>query len=153
MQLAWSHLGSYSGLIAILAISGCSGSGDSIVPVSGTITVNGKPAANLLVQFNPVPRGMNGPASRGFTDEAGHYTLQTTVGRFKKGAWIGEHRVTIFGAESVPNFEFWSPPPGPPGEPQPQPTEPLPAVSVPRASQPFTFEVPTGGTRSADFSF
>ena len=67
-----------------------------IVPVSGKITVDGRPGADLLVLFEPLSSG-DGSANQGSigaTDVQGIFTLVTMLDR-NVGAMVGEHRVRI----------------------------------------------------------
>lgn len=88
-------------LAALMALAGC---GDSLnlVPVSGTVTYNGKPVEGANVTFMPE----TGPIGTGTTDASGKYTL-TTEG--KPGAVVGKHGVMInkssavAGASSAPS--------------------------------------------------
>jgi hypothetical protein len=130
-----------SGLLTLLAL-GCSG--ERIVPVSGRITLDGRPLANGVVNFQPVAQYQGhdpGPGSYGKTDAQGYYTLRV-VGRDHKGAVVGTHRVQITGyAGAVPKVTSDS---------NPQ----LPPQLVPRwynSETQLTCEVPRGGTDHADF--
>ena len=60
-----------------------------LAPVSGTVTLDGQPLPKAAVTFRPA----EGRASRGFTDEKGHYELIYI--RDIRGAQIGSHTVTI----------------------------------------------------------
>src|SRR5439155_21810734 len=63
---------------AVLITTGC-GSGNKVVPVSGTVTLDGKPLANAHVAFQPeAPKGSQnaGVGSYGVTDASGKYTLK-----------------------------------------------------------------------------
>jgi hypothetical protein len=63
-------------------------------PVEGTVTMAGKPLANVIVVFWGDPEsGANMPLSSGCTDAAGHYRLHTDQG--DDGAVVGRHRVCI----------------------------------------------------------
>ena len=73
---------------------GC-GSG-KFAPVSGTVTMNGKPLAGALVIFSPIAKEGSidaGPGSSGKTNDKGEYTLTSDTGR--TGALVGKHRVSI----------------------------------------------------------
>ncbi len=92
------------GGIILLCFVGCGGSGNSLEPVSGTITLKGEPLANASVVFSPAA-GQPGPSSVATTDEKGYYQL-TTLDLGKTGAVLGSHRVTITTAKSSdPNDE------------------------------------------------
>src|SRR5262249_34258094 len=70
-----------------VAAAGCGG-GPALAPVTGTVTMNGKPLANVQVEFWPQD---GAPRSTGATDAAGRYTL-TTDGAGKPGAVGGRHK-------------------------------------------------------------
>src|SRR5260370_30794469 len=83
-------------LVSVQAVSlvGC-GSGH-YVPVSGVVTLNGKPYRNAVVMFQPIAtEGDSNPGrgSTGSTDENGQFTLKTYEGQ--KGAVFGKHRIRI----------------------------------------------------------
>jgi hypothetical protein len=62
--------------------------------VSGTLRLDGQPAANVLVTFLPDPaKGTKGPRSAAATDAQGHYQLRCDDQR--DGAVQGWHRVVI----------------------------------------------------------
>ena len=74
----------------VLFASGCSqGDRPELAPVSGTITLDGKPLKNATVIFKPA----TGKASRAFTDQQGHYELAYL--RDIMGAKLGQHIVGI----------------------------------------------------------
>lgn len=75
---------------------GCGG-GDGLTkhPVTGTVLVNGKPQAGIVVRFhatNPTASG-NAASPAGVTDENGSFTLSTN-GK-DDGAVAGEYAVTF----------------------------------------------------------
>ncbi|WP_435021587.1 hypothetical protein TA3x_002455 [Tundrisphaera sp. TA3] len=85
----------------IVAMAGCNRDGNSelvLVPVAGTVTMDGKPLADAVVRFEP-----EGTATKGLTDSSGTtnadgmYVLQTPLKG--AGAVVGTHKVTI---RSVP---------------------------------------------------
>jgi hypothetical protein len=59
--------------------------------VKGTVRLNGKPMAKVMVEF--VPDAKTGARSIGATDENGHYTLVCDDQR--AGALVGPHRVLL----------------------------------------------------------
>src|SRR5262245_11390251 len=75
--------------LALLAVLGCS-AGETPLPVSGVVTVDGKPQADVWVQLNPTTGGR--PAS-GQTDAEGRCTLTTSEAG--DGAVRGAYRVTF----------------------------------------------------------
>jgi hypothetical protein len=76
---------------AVLSTSGCQNKGEKVVPVSGTITQNGQPLANVRVEFSKTDTGAKSFAE---TDTQGHFTLTHTHG--KSGAELGKYRVSVF---------------------------------------------------------
>ena len=77
--------------VALLTVMGCD---DGYPNVSGMITVDEQPIANVRVVFSPQTVGDNhtpGPWSMGVTDESGRYTLRTR--RDESGAVAGPHKV------------------------------------------------------------
>lgn len=79
---------------------GCGGGGGSDQPdlgtVTGVVTMDGAPLANVTVTFNPE----EGRPSNGRTDEAGKYELGYL--RDTKGAVIGTHKVSISTPQEAP---------------------------------------------------
>lgn len=85
-------------LIFTLATVGCSGDSARLVPTEGIVLIDGKPAANIAVQFMPdVVKGGKGPTSFGTTDAEGRFRLQTNDGQ--SGAVVGPHLVTLVDQE------------------------------------------------------
>jgi hypothetical protein len=80
-------------LLGLVFILGCSDS--KYAPVSGTVTMDGEPLADVLVTFQPAGDTMNpGPGSSGRTNDKGEYTLKV-IGENQQGAVIGMHTVQI----------------------------------------------------------
>lgn len=80
----------------ILLLVGC-GSPYEVAPVSGTVTMNGKPLDNAVVVFQPDGNKEHpnpGPSSGGRTDSQGRFTLQ--IEPEKPGAVVGKHRVLVW---------------------------------------------------------
>ena len=80
------------GLLVVFAL-GC---GSAIAPVSGKVTIDGKPAAHVDVTFMPIaPEGSieAGVSATGKTNENGEYTLKASNG--KPGAQVGMNKVSI----------------------------------------------------------
>ena len=71
-----------------LVVAGCSG-GLERIPVSGTITLDGKPVEGAAVVFSPVG---GGPPASGTTNAQGEFDLKTAN---QPGAVPGEHYVTV----------------------------------------------------------
>jgi hypothetical protein len=76
-------------LSALPAGAGC-GRTPLLAPVSGTVTLNGKPLPNVQVEFWPET---SAPRSTGMTDEQGRFTLVTDTG--SPGAVVGSHKVIL----------------------------------------------------------
>jgi len=83
--------------IAIAAMSltivaaGCfpgSAGGPELAPVTGVVTIDGKPTPNVQVLFEPLE---DGGASRGLTDDDGKFRVYFSLER--SGAIPGAHRV------------------------------------------------------------
>jgi hypothetical protein len=82
-------------LIGLITV-GCGG-GSKVAPVSGAVTLDGKPLANAHIAFQPeATKGSQnaGVGSYAVTDASGKYTLQT-FDNDKPGAVVGTHRVEI----------------------------------------------------------
>jgi len=78
----------------MLFVSGCGGGGPELGRVSGTVTIDGKPAANVKVSFTPVDGGRSSMAT---TDANGQYELAFST--TEKGALVGSHDAGILPAE------------------------------------------------------
>jgi hypothetical protein len=127
-------------IVAACAI-GC-GAPHPLAPVSGRVTLDGKPLANASVTFQPVVGGSNnpGPGSGGFTDADGRYTLKV-VGLESRGAVVGKHTVHI----------TLVPPETDPTDDKPKKLKQLPAKYSGKGGK-LEFDVPAGGTDHADFA-
>ena len=128
--------------IAVSATSpGCSPSSD--VPVSGRVTLDGKPLPGVHIGFQPIAKQGDqnpGTGSYALTDPNGQYTLLLVEGE-KPGAVVGNHRVEITARSEIPpNIDV--------------PKRPPPRIFVPakyNQQSELTFEVPKGGTTAANF--
>ena len=131
------------GFAMVLAI-GC-GDSKKFAPVSGKVTLNGKPLPSAHVMFQPdVDPGsiQGGEGSAGKTNDKGEFTLKSSTG--KTGAMVGTHRVSISALEAQVGDRDTRPPRGGP---------PL-ADKVParyNSKSELTFPVPRGGSDKADF--
>ena len=89
-------------LIFILLV--CVGCGDGlpVAPVSGNVTLDGKPLVGASVTTQPISVTGNNPGSGSFatTDEQGRFELELVKPAIK-GAIIGEHRVMISQASTA----------------------------------------------------
>lgn len=96
----------------VCGAAGCRRSGPELAPVTGVVTLDGKPVAGKQVSFSPknfTPNTQSGRSSTGLTDEEGRYELFYTAQR--KGALITTHTVTI-------NTPEWANPPSPENIPE-----------------------------------
>src|SRR5688572_13166163 len=122
-----------------LSVAGC-GRISNVVPVSGKVTVDGQPLANVAINFGPLTGGMDGAyAAYGKTDADGRYTLKL-VDNGQPGATIGKNRVTLNESFDAPvsdgaaaKVQFKLPPTARDGTMQ--------------------FDVPPSGTDAANFEF
>jgi hypothetical protein len=130
--------------LAALALfaAGC-GTAEKLAPVSGKVTLDGKPLAGAHVAFQPLATKGNdspGGGSFGVTDTSGSFTLVTFEGD-QPGAVVGKHRVEINAMATSSDTD-------------PRLRAAQPKVVVPmkynRKSE-LTFEVPPGGTTEANF--
>jgi hypothetical protein len=128
------------GAVVVLGIGGCGS--DNVALVSGRVTLDGEPAANVRVTFQPLGSPDNphpGPGSYRVTDADGRYAL-TVVGTHRAGAIVGKHRVSIQSSHG-PTEEL-------PGAP-PKPAKPVPKQYNKEST--LEYDVPNGGTTTADF--
>ncbi len=137
----WKMLFSALTLPMFLIFSGCGGGNEiPTAPVSGQVTMDGKPLANVSVTFQPITTAIKetGGGSFGKTDSEGRFELEfVTTG--KSGAVVGEHRVSIVTpepeeAKTNDAFKF---------------NDPIPARY--NRSSTLSFEVPADGTTEANF--
>lgn len=147
------------GLLSLTA--GCGGGGPSLATVSGQVKVDGKPYPNAYVMFQPkgTPGNPNpGRGSMAITDNEGRFSLGYENGR--QGAVVGVHVVRISSvqpADDPSRFKDTEKTGSPDGE---DPTganvargfkpEPIPASWNTDSTK--EFEVPPGGTTTADFN-
>lgn len=76
--------------LLIVALVGCGG-GVKVVPVEGTVKLDGKPLDKIMVEFWPESEGQRSFAE---TDSEGHFVLMTDDGK-REGATVGTHRVIL----------------------------------------------------------
>ncbi len=130
----------------VLATSaiGCTDRPPAVVPVSGCVTLDGKPLANCVVVFQPVTPeadasgGGSSPSamgSSGRTDAEGRFVL-TLIDPDIPGAIPGTHVVTLTTATTASNDAA-----RPTGE----------RVPLVWRNGSKTYDVPKAGTQSADF--
>jgi hypothetical protein len=135
------------GGLLVVAV-GCSG-GPRYAPVSGVVTLDGKPYAKAVVSFQPVATEGNpnpGRGSSAYTDENGRFVLKSD--NEVNGAVVGKHLVRIMtrGNDVVGQD-------GDAGTPDETPlkreVDPIPPEW--NALSQKHFDVPSGGTDQANF--
>lgn len=83
-------------ILAAISLFATSCSGPKFVPVTGTLTMNGKALKNVRVEFHPDPdSGSNGPSSSAVTDDNGNFTLACASHNNAPGAVVGHHRIIL----------------------------------------------------------
>ena len=126
--------------VAAPFLQGCGGSGYKVAPVSGKITIGGKPAAGIAVSFQPDSKGGGGrpgPGSAAVTDAQGRYTLRV-VQPEQDGAVVGRHVVRLQRVRKQ--------------DPKDDRTVPRQFLLPEKCRDgSITFTVPAEGTDSADF--
>jgi hypothetical protein len=77
----------------LLALAGCGGGGGQTLPVSGIVTLDGNPVAEVLVRFYP-DTGTD-PTSSGYgqTGTDGKFVIASS--KDKKGLVAGRYKVTV----------------------------------------------------------
>jgi len=84
-RLAWT-------LLLLTSVSGCGSQSEfKMVPVTGTVSLDGQPLAGAMTKF--FPAGKVNEESQGRTDASGKFQLDGVHG--KTGAMPGEHKVVI----------------------------------------------------------
>jgi len=125
----------------VLVAAGCGRS--NVAPVSGRVTLDDKPLARATIVFQPVSEEKNpGPGSVGKTDDQGQFTL-TLMTSNVRGAVLGKHKVSITayeGGDEIPSSGS-----------RPVFRKALVPLKY-NAETELTFEVPPGGSTSADFT-
>ena len=81
--------------LSVLMISGCGKAPPEIVPVSGIVTINGKPLANAEVKFMPMEEDLDGNfVASGVSDKNGAFTLHLQ-GKSEPGCCACECKVLV----------------------------------------------------------
>ena len=127
----------------LVAVVGCGAPQLKFAPVSGKVTLNGKPLAGASVTFEPVTEPGTTPlppSSFGKTDQNGEFTLQAVGG--ENGALVGKHRVMILSKDEQAAT-------GDERRRVERVVEKLPRKY--NADSELTFDVPPGGTTEAVF--
>jgi hypothetical protein len=130
-------------LVVASLITGCGS--PNVVPVSGRVTLDGKPAVGVHVGFQPVATEGNknpGGGSYAITDADGRFTLRLVEGG-GSGAVVGKHRVEIATKQGTDNATDSR-------VKGPDPRSVVPAKY--NRNSDLTFDVPNGGTDKADFT-
>ncbi|QDT64694.1 DUF4198 domain-containing protein [Calycomorphotria hydatis] len=144
---------------SLALVSGCSSEETyEFVPVSGRLTLDGKPLSNVRITFTPKLDGDNiivGPSSMATTDADGRFQLVAANKSFEKGAIVGEHRVYF--QEYPPAVE------DPPANIDPaeyydeslknSPVQTFTPLLSSELVEGLVFTVPPEGTDSADFEY
>jgi hypothetical protein len=136
------------------AVAGCGGGGERFAPVSGIVTIDGKPYDKAVVSFQPIAQkgSINaGMGSSAYTDENGKFVLKCMDGR-NNGAVVGRHVVRIMTKGN--NVMGQDPnqvgsPDGDVKAPSKAQVDPIPAEWNSASTK--EFEVPSGGTDKANF--
>jgi len=81
-------------------VIGCGSSGPQIVPVEGSVKLDGKPLDKIMIEFWPTS---DGPRSFAETDSEGRFKLTTDDGK-QVGASVGTHKVTLKDASLFAKF-------------------------------------------------
>lgn len=133
----------------LAALVGCSG-GPALAPVSGVVTLDGKPYPKAVISFQPIgtPENPNpGRGSSAYTDEQGRFVLRTDNER--KGAVVGKHRVRIMTRGNDVVGQDTAGVGSADGAPSKREVDPIPPEW--NALSTVEFEVPPGGTDKANF--
>tara|TARA_R110002111_G_C5872360_1_gene361642 strand:- start:360 stop:818 length:459 start_codon:yes stop_codon:yes gene_type:complete len=91
-------LNGYLAIVVLMTgmVTGCGGHSpevpDALIPVTGTVKLDGKPAANITVFFNP-GKATGGTGGYGVTDHEGKYSV--THRSNQPGIEAGEYIVTF----------------------------------------------------------
>ena len=92
------------GMCLLVAAIGCQAGERSIAPVSGRVTLDGKPLPGAGVIFQPIASAGQTLAGRGsfaYCDSDGHFELETVDGQ--PGAVVSQHQVRIYGPQAKPS--------------------------------------------------
>lgn len=133
----------------LVTVAGCGGGPYEFAPVSGRVTLDGKPVAGAKVRLLPQKTAgsdLVGPASIGVTDADGWYSVTTGGTSTRSGAVVGTHRVVISTLETKPD------PSGRFAEREIIVTkEQIPRPYNDLRKSPLLLEVPPEGTDAANF--
>jgi hypothetical protein len=130
---------------ALVLLFGCSGQAYKVAPVSGKVTLDGKPLPKAAVHFIPMATKENqspGKTSFGETDADGRYRL--VIDPATPGSVVGKSRVYITTFRPDPSVNDRDA-----GRPMKMATEVIPEKYNTKTE--LTFEVPAAGTDQANF--
>jgi hypothetical protein len=147
MLLRWVSV-----VIGLVLLAGC-GSGLKLVPVTGTVTIDGKPLAYKSLMFLP-EEGTPGHGGGGSTRGDGTYSLIASIpGEMTDRAGVapGRYRVIVF-EPTIPIEGDVQAPPAESQEPLPaiapdfgRRQSGIPAIYTTKESTPLTLDVPESG--------
>jgi hypothetical protein len=132
----------YYAAVLTLVLAGCSDRPYELAPVSGKVTLNGKPLPDAVVSFEPDGTVKDpGPGSSGETDTEGRFILATVDGQ--RGAVVGRHKVMLSTLKKKDSDAAFV-----------KPGDIISPELVPEkyVKEPLTFDVPSGGTTTADLT-
>jgi hypothetical protein len=131
-------------LLAAVLLTGCQGE-RNIAKVSGRVTLDGEPVAEVLVHFQPElaaaaqHKATDAIDSSGITNAQGQYELRLADGSHTPGALVGKHIVRVSDRRATSDEDAG-------------PSKAPPARFPARYSDGTqTFEVPAQGTDQANF--
>jgi hypothetical protein len=133
-----------AGLAAVVLLGGC-GKPYRVAPVSGQVTLDGRPLPRASITFVPMASKENmnpGPTAAGMTDDDGCYTL--IVDKDTPGSVVGMCRIyitTLLSDSALDDREG--------GPPVKRPKDRVPEKYNQKTE--LTFDVPAGGTDQANF--
>ena len=130
-------------------VIGCSGE-PTFAPVSGVVTLNGKPYGEAVVSFQPLGTKENpnpGRGSSSYTDKDGRFVLKSDG---KTGAVVGKHLVRIMTKGDVATIDPTKGSSSDEVNYSKRKVDPIPPEWNSRSDK--EFDVPTGGTDKANFN-
>ncbi len=135
-------------MLVVIVATGCNSSKFEFAPVEGRVLLDGKPVTQAKIVFMPsatTDDGEAGPYSQGLTNAEGRFTLETVETAPRKGAVVGPHRIIVSTKQArldpeVLDREIIDVP------------ESIPWEYTYYKRSPLVYDVPRGGTNSADFA-
>lgn len=82
----------FIGSFCAMNLAGCGDDGPKLVPVSGTVTMNGKPLEGATIAFSPEPSNKEGQGADDITGPTGNYKAMT---RGRSGVVPGKYKVVV----------------------------------------------------------